>query len=120
MADGRAGPPVRGGLSPRVVRRPREHIDRNIGQRISVEALTKLANLSVWHFARAFKESVGVTPHNYLKRRRVERAMERLSDTDMRLSEIALGAGFADQSRLARRFRQHVGISPRDYRWSMR
>jgi transcriptional regulator GlxA family with amidase domain len=117
-----AGPvtSVRSGLQPRVVRRLREHIDRNIGQRISVEALAKLANLSVWHFARAFKQSVGVTPHNYLMRRRVERAMELLSGTDMRLSEIAIAAGFADQSHLARRFRQHYGMSPRDYRWSMR
>lgn len=109
----------RGGLPPRVVRRLREHIDSNIDQRISVEALAKLANLSVCYFVRAFKLSVGVTPHDYLIRRRVKRTMELLSDTDMSLSEIALAAGFADQSHCARRFRQHVGMSPRDYRWSM-
>jgi AraC family transcriptional regulator len=109
----------RGGLPPRVVRRLREHIDGNIDQRISVEALAKLANLSVCYFVRAFKQSVGVTPHDYLIRRRVERTMKLLSDTDMPLSEIALAAGFADQSHCARRFRQHVGMSPRDYRWSM-
>lgn len=110
---------IRGGLPPRVVRRLREHIDNNIEQRISVEALAKLANLSVCYFVRAFKQSVGVTPHDYLIRRRVERTMELLSATDMPLSEIALAAGFADQSHCARRFRQHVGMSPRDYRWSM-
>ena len=109
----------RGGLPPRVVRRLRVHIDSNIDQRISVEALAKLANLSVCYFVRAFKLSVGVTPHDYLIRRRVKRTMELLSDTDMSLSEIALAAGFADQSHCARRFRQHVGMSPRDYRWSM-
>ena len=110
---------ARGGLPPRVIRRLREHIDNNIDQRISVEALAKLANLSVCYFVRAFKQSVGITPHDYLIRRRVERTMELLSGTDMPLSEIALAAGFADQSHCARRFRQHVGISPRDYRWSM-
>jgi transcriptional regulator GlxA family with amidase domain len=109
----------RGGLPPRVVRRLREHIDSNIDQSISVETLAKLANLSVCYFVRAFKQSVGVTPHDYLIRRRVKRTMELLSDTDMPLSEIALAAGFADQSHCARRFRQHVGMSPRDYRWSM-
>ena len=109
---------LRGGLPPRVVRRLREHIDSNIDQRISVETLAKLANLSVCYFVRAFKLSVGVTPHDYLIRRRVKRTMELLSDTDMSLSEIALAAGFADQSHCARRFRQHVGMSPRDYRWS--
>ena len=110
---------TRGGLPPRVIRRLREHIDNNIDQRISVDALAKLANLSVFYFVRAFKQSVGVTPHDYLIRRRVERTMELLSGTEMPLSEIALATGFADQSHCARRFRQHVGMSPRDYRWSM-
>ena len=50
---------VRGGLPPRVLRRVREHIDANIEQRISVEALAKLASLSVWYFVRAFKQSSG-------------------------------------------------------------
>ena len=108
----------RGGLAPRVVRRVREYIDTNIEQRISIEALAKVANLSVCYFVRAFKQSVGVTPHDYLIRQRVERTMALLSGTDMSLSEIALAAGFADQSHCARRFRQHVGMSPRDYRWS--
>ena len=110
---------MRGGLPPRVLRRIREHIDAHIEQRISVETLAKLANLSVCYFVRAFKQSVGLTPHDYLIRRRVERTMELLSGTDLSLSEIALAAGFADQSHCARRFRQHVGMSPRDYRWSI-
>ena len=110
---------VGSGLPPRVVRRLRGHIDSNIDQRISVEALAKLANLSVSYFVRAFKQSVGVTPHDYLIRRRVERTMELLSGTDMLISEIALAVGFADQSHCARRFRQYVGMSPRDYRWLM-
>jgi AraC family transcriptional regulator len=109
---------VRGGLTPRVLRRLRDHIDANIDQRISVKALARLANLSVCYFVRAFKQSVGVTPHDYLVRKRVERTMELLAATDLSLSEIALAAGFADQSHCARRFRQHVGMSPRDYRWS--
>ena len=108
----------RGGLPPRVVRRVHEHINTNIDGRISVGALAKLANLSICYFVRAFKRSVGVTPHDYVILRRVKRTMELLSDTDMSLSEIALAAGFADQSHCARRFRQHVGMSPRDYRWS--
>jgi AraC family transcriptional regulator len=109
---------VRGGLPPRVVRRVCEHIDSNINERIKVDTLAKLANLSVCYFVRAFKQSVGVTPHDYLIRRRVARTMELLSGTDMSLSKIAIAAGFADQSHCARRFRQHIGMSPRDYRWS--
>jgi len=109
---------ARGGLPPRVLRRIREYIDGNIDQRISVELLAGLANLSVCYFVRAFKQSTGVTPHDYLIRQRVERTKQLLSDSDMPLSEIALVAGFADQSHFSRRFRQHVGMSPRDYRWS--
>jgi len=107
---------VRGGLPPYAVRRVCEHIDGNIDQRIRVTTLAKLANLSVWYFLRAFKQSVGVTPGHYLTLRRLERGMELLSGTDMTLSEIALATGFADQSHCARRFRQHVGMSPREYR----
>jgi AraC family transcriptional regulator len=107
---------IRGGLPPCVVRRVREHIDSNIDQQIRVETLAKVANLSVCYFVRAFKQSAGITPRHYLTRRRVERTMELLSGSDMSISEIALAAGFADQSHCARRFRQHVGMSPRDYR----
>jgi AraC-like DNA-binding protein len=109
---------ARGGLPPRVLRRIREYINDKIDQRISVALLAGLANLSVCYFVRAFKQSVGITPHDYLIRQRVERTKQLLSGTDMPLSEIALAAGFADQSHFARRFRQHVGMSPRDYRWS--
>ena len=109
----------RGGLPPRVVRRLREHIDSNIDQRISVEALAKLAKLSVCYFVRAFKQSVGVTPRDYLIRRRVKRTMELLSDTDMSLSEIALAAGFADQSHFSNIFRQLTAMTPRGFRNSM-
>lgn len=111
---------ARGGLAPCIVRRIRDYIDGHIGQRITVKVLAKLANLSVCYFVRAFKRSVGVTPHDYLIRRRVELTLGLLSGTDMALSEIALAAGFADQSHCARRFRQHVGMSPCDYRRSCR
>ena len=107
---------ARGGLPPCLVRRVREHIDSNIDQRIKVETLAKLVNLSVCYFVRAFKQSTGLTPRNYLTRRRLQRTMELLSTTDMPISEIAFAAGFADQSHCARHFRQHVGMSPRDYR----
>src|SRR5438445_10301397 len=98
---------ARGGLAPRVLRRIREYIDDHIDQRISVELLAGLADLSVCYFVRAFKQSMDITPHDYLIRQRVERTTQLLSGTDMPLSEIALTAGFADQSHFSRRFRQH-------------
>ena len=108
---------IRGGLPPRTVRRISEYIDNNIEQRITVEVLANLASLSVSYFVRAFKQSTGVTPHDYLMRRRVQLTIQLLADTGMSLSAIAHAAGFVDHSHFARRFRHHVGMSPRDYRW---
>lgn len=109
--------PARGGLTPKAAQRICAYIDDHIGQRISIELLANVANLSVCYFVRAFKVSMMITPHEYVMRRRVERTLRLLWVTDMSLSEIALAAGFADQSHFARRFRRHTGMTPRAYRW---
>jgi AraC-like DNA-binding protein len=111
---------IRGGLPPKALRRVREYIDAHLGEKVSIDMLAGVAGLSPFYFARAFKKSEGVTPHDYLIRRRVERTMELLAGTDLALSEIAIAAGFSDQSHCARRFREHVGVCPHDYRWSTR
>ena len=114
------GPRMRGGLPPKMLRRVREYIEAHLDEKISIESLADAIGLSMFHFARAFKQSEGVTPHDYLIRRRVKRAMELLASTDLPLSEIAVTVGFSDQSHCARRFREIVGVCPRDYRWSTR
>jgi transcriptional regulator GlxA family with amidase domain len=111
---------IRGGLPPRALRRVREFIEAHLEQNISIHALATIAGLSMYHFARAFKQSEGMTPHDYLVQCRVRRAQDLLAATDLPLSEIALASGFADQSHCARRFREHVGVTPSSYRWSMR
>ena len=115
-----AHPIIRGGLPPRALRRVREYIEAHLEETISIEALAGIGRLSKYHFARAFKQSEGLTPHDYLLQCRVRRAQELLANTDLSLAEIALASGFSDQSHCARRFREHVGITPRSYRWSMR
>jgi len=111
---------VRGGLAPRAMRKVRDHIEAHLDGKISIVALAAVAGLSPFHFARAFKQSAGATPHDYLIQRRVERVRVLLVGTNLPLSEIALAVGFSDQSHCARRFREHVGMCPSDYRWSMR
>src|SRR6266446_2017321 len=113
-------PRIRGGLPPRALRRVREFIEAHLEENIGVQVLASTAGLSMCHFARAFKRSEGVTPHNYLVQRRVRRAKDLLAATDLPLSEIALASGFSDQSHCARRFREHVGVTPSSYRWSIR
>jgi transcriptional regulator GlxA family with amidase domain len=111
---------VRGGLAPRALRRVREYVDTHLKEKIRIESLAAVAGLSRFHFARAFKQSEGITPQRYLTKRRVRRVMELLAGTDLPLSEIAVAVGFSDHSHCARRFREHVGVCPRDYRWSTR
>jgi AraC-like DNA-binding protein len=83
-------------------------------------AVAQVAGLSVCHFARMFKQTVGISPHRYVLQCRVEWARELLAGTDMPLSEIAIVTGFSDQSHYTRWFREITGITPGSYRWSTR
>jgi AraC-like DNA-binding protein len=110
--------PSRGGLSPAVTRRIRDYIEGHLDEKMRLDGLAALAGLSTDHFARAFHQSVGVPPHTYLLRRRLEQVEQMLRETHAPLSEIALATGFSDQSHLARHFRRWAGMSPRQVRWT--
>jgi AraC-like DNA-binding protein len=113
-------PQTRGGLPPGAMRRVREYVEIHLGESIDLTALAAIAGLSLYHFARAFKQSAGVTPHHYLVQRRIGRAQAMLARTELSLSEIAFATGFSDQSHLARHFRQILGMTPGQFRWSQR
>jgi AraC-like DNA-binding protein len=109
-------PEARGALSPAALRRVREHIDTHLETTVDIANLAAIARLSPSHFARAFKLSVGTTPHEYLIHQRLKKAQALMARTDVPLAEIALATGFSDQSHLSRRFRNHFGISPSAFR----
>jgi transcriptional regulator of acetoin/glycerol metabolism len=111
---------TRGKISPSALRRVKEHVETHLSDSIDLAEMAAVAGFSVYHFAREFKQSTGVTPHYYLTRRRVERAQEMLARTDLHVSDIALSVGFFDQSHMARHFRQMLGASPREFRSSHR
>jgi AraC-like DNA-binding protein len=113
-------PQAHGGLSAGAMRRVREYMKAHLGESIDLSMLAGVAGLSVHHFARQFKQSIGVTPHHYLTQKRVERAQEMLAQTKLSLAEIAYATGFSDQSHLARHFRHMLGTTPREFRWSQR
>ena len=105
-------PRARGGLPATAMRRLQEYVETHLSENVDLPVLAGIAGLSVFHFAREFKRTAGVTPHYYLLKKRVERANTLLSRTDLSLSEIALASGFFDQSHLTRRFRQILGATP--------
>jgi AraC family transcriptional regulator len=101
-------------------RRVREYIDGRLGDNISLDALAEVAELSRCHFARAFKQSVGTSPHAFVMQRRLERAEHLLAETDLSLCQVALDSGFSDQSHFSSCFRRSFGESPRSFRRSRR
>jgi AraC-like DNA-binding protein len=107
----------RGGLPPGLARRVCDYIESNFDQKISLDSLAAMAGLSRDHFARAFHQSVGMPPHSYLLRRRLDQVERMLRETQLPLSQIALATGFSDQSHLARHFRRQTGMSPSRARW---
>src|SRR5688572_20309891 len=115
-AGARGHDDARGGLAPWQVRKVANHIDAHLDQPIRNEDLALIARLTPSHFGRAFRNSFGEPPHEYVMRRRVERAQGLMLSTDAPLSEIALDCGLADQSHLTRLFRRIAGESPRAWR----
>lgn len=113
---GRAARTPRGGLAPWQVRRVTEAIAEMDGDVLSLAVLADLAGLSQFHFCRAFKLSLGVTPYRYQLMRRVERARSLLANTDRSVTDIAFEVGYGSSQAFGRVFRAEVGVSPSEYR----
>lgn len=91
-------------------------MDRAFAQPLDLPTLAKVAHISPAHFSRQFRVTFGETPHRYLQRRRVERAMELLRETTRPVTEICFDVGFGSLGTFSRTFREVVGESPSAYR----
>jgi transcriptional regulator GlxA family with amidase domain len=96
--------------------RARDAMDRTYAQPLDVPSLARIAHVSQAHFIRSFRATFGETPHRYLQRRRVERAMFLLRQTDDSVTDICFDVGFASLGTFSRTFRAIVGVSPTAYR----
>lgn len=96
--------------------RARDAMDRAYAEPLDVPALARIAYMSEAHFIRTFRATFGETPHRYLQRRRVERAMFLLRQTDRSVIEICLDVGFLSLGTFGRTFRDIVGETPTAYR----
>nr|MDT0657500.1 AraC family transcriptional regulator [Micromonospora sp. DSM 115978] len=96
--------------------RARDAMDRDYAQPLDIPALARIAIVSEAHFIRTFRATFGETPHRYLQRRRVERSMYLLRESDRNVTEICLEVGFTSLGTFSRTFRDIVGESPTAYR----
>jgi AraC-like DNA-binding protein len=96
--------------------RARDAMDRTYARPLDVPALAAIAHVSAAHFIRAFRATFGETPHRYLQRRRVERAMTRLRESTDSVTDICMEVGFSSLGTFSRTFREIVGESPSDHR----
>ena len=104
--------------SNRAMLRARDAMDRAYAEPLDVPALARIAHVSAAHFIRTFRATFGETPHRYLQRRRVERAMSMLIESDRDVTDICFAVGFSSLGSFSRTFRQIVGESPSDFRRS--
>lgn len=107
---------VRGGLAPWQIKRACERLESDLGEAPSLQQIAAEVDLSVSHFSRAFRISTGLPPHRWLMHQRVKAAKQLLTVRDLPLSEIAISAGFANQSHFTRVFSSVVGVSPGAWR----
>jgi AraC-like DNA-binding protein len=96
-----------------------EFVESNLAADPSVADLARASSMSISSFARAFKRTLGVPPHQWLLRRRIEKAKRMLRSSNEPLADIAVACGFADQSHLTRVFVRYVGATPRRWRNSI-
>lgn len=103
-------------LAPWQERRLHEHIAANLCDPLPLCKLASLVRLSTGHFARAFRQSFGVSPHTFIIEQRVNAAKQLILKGEIPLAQIALCCGMADQSHLTRHFTRKVGMSPAAWR----
>lgn len=106
----------KGGLAAWQMRKVLAHIDRHLAHTLSTEQLAGVARLSGGHFCRAFKASMGETPHGYIMRQRIRRAQILMLESRDSLSQIACACGLTDQAHLTRLFRRALGTTPMVWR----
>ncbi len=96
--------------------RARDAMDRSYAEPLDIATLAAIAYVSEAHFIRVFRATFGETPHRYLQRRRVERAMFLLRETDRTITDVCLDVGFSSLGTFSRTFTSIVGQTPSSYR----
>ena len=107
---------LRGGMPPARLRRVLEYMDSNLGKDVSLSVLAAVAGMGPHYFSELFKQSTGISPHQYVLRRKIERAKRLLRDPAISVVQISALTGFVDQSNFTKVFRRVVGLTPTAFR----
>lgn len=105
-------PTVRGGLAPSVLQRSKMQIEAHLDQPLTLQTLAAEAGLSEFHFARMFRQSVGMAPHQYVLKHRLARAEALVRHGTQPITDIALACGFSSASHLSHQFKKEYGMTP--------
>lgn len=105
----------RGRLGRHALRAVEEYIHANLDQNVALADLADVAHLSEFHFARLFKQTTGLPPHQFVIHKRVERAKQLITAQRLSLAQVAVEVGFSDQSQLTRHFKRLVGVTPKQF-----
>jgi AraC family transcriptional regulator len=105
-----------GGLSGNKLRRVTEFINDNLEQDLTLTEIAQVAGLSHFHFARAFRKTIGITPQQYITNRRIEKAKELLAKSDLPIVEVGFQTGFKNQSHFTTLFRKITSLTPKLWR----
>jgi AraC family transcriptional regulator len=108
-------PPI-ANLSSSSLRRTIERIEANPAAQFDLSGLAAENGYSKAHFLRIFRAATGLAPHQYIVRRRLERAKQLMRKRSLTLLDIALESGFASDAHLSKSFRQHFGVNPSEFR----
>jgi AraC family transcriptional regulator len=101
------------GLSTLKLQQVREYINEHLDRDIKLSEIAAIAQMSQYHFLRLFKQSMGVTPHQYILQCRIDKAKYLLRHSQLSIADIAVRVGFCDQSHLTRYFKRIVGVTPK-------
>jgi AraC family transcriptional regulator len=112
--------PATGGLAPHKVQKVLAYIEEKLAEPVGVRELASQVHMSPFHFARRFKQAVGMPPHGYITHVRIERAKSLLAGTSIPLIEVATRVGYRTQAHFTGVFHRYVGTTPRAYRLGAR
>jgi len=109
-------PGTQKGLSLEQVAKITDYIDTHLDHALNLEKLAALVHVSPFHFARVFKQTTGLSPHQFVIKHRIEKAKDLLENTNISIASIALDVGFSSQSHFSTAFKKSAGVPPKAFR----